>query len=165
MLKRLLAAVAATLILHGGALAQEPIKVGLLNFDSGPFTVFAPFIRDGATFAIETLNAQGGALGRKYELVTQAHSGTPAAALAALSRLVEQQGVPFVAGLSSSSTSLAISPKLAGLNALLHHRGVGRPHRQELPSELFSVLARATARSSTGCARWSSKAALKRGAC
>ncbi len=118
MLKRLLAAVAATLILHGGALAQEPIKVGLLNFDSGPFTVFAPFIRDGATFAIETLNEQGGALGRKYELVTQAHSGTPAAALAALSRLVEQQGVLFVAGLSSSSTSLAISPKLAGLNAL-----------------------------------------------
>lgn len=118
MIKRLLVAAAATFILQASALAQETIKVGLVNFDSGPFTVFAPFIRDGATFAIENLNAQGGALGRKYELVTQAHNGTPAAALAAMSRLVEQQGVVFVAGLSSSSTSLAISPKLAGLNAL-----------------------------------------------
>ena len=118
MFKRLLAVAAATLVLQGGALAQETIKLGLVNIDSGPFTVFSPFIRDGATLAIETLNAQGGALGRKYELVTQTHAGTPAAALAAVTRLVEQQGVAFVAGLSSSSTSLAIGPKLAGLNAL-----------------------------------------------
>lgn len=118
MINKLLAIAATAVLLNGSAFAQEKIKVGLVNIDSGPFTVLAPFVQDGAVFAIETLNAQGGALGRKYELVTQTHVGTPAAAIAAANRLVEQQGVTFFAGLSSSSTSLGLSPKLAGMNAL-----------------------------------------------
>ena len=118
MINKLLAIAATAVLLNGSAFAQEKIKVGLVNIDSGPFTVLAPFVQDGAVFAIETLNAQGGALGRKYELVTQTHVGTPAAAIAAANRLVEQQGVNFFAGLSSSSTSLGLSPKLAGMNAL-----------------------------------------------
>ena len=118
MIKKLMVAAVTAVILNGSATAQETIKLGLLNFDSGPFAVFAPFVKDGATLAIETLNTQGGALGRKYELVTQYHAGTPAAAIAAANRLVEQQGVSFFAGLSSSSTSLALSPKLSALNAL-----------------------------------------------
>ena len=118
MIKKLLTTAIAAVVLQGSAFAQETIKLGLVNFDSGPFAVFAPFVRDGAALAIDTLNAQGGALGRKYELVTQYHAGTPAAALAAANRLVEQQGVSFFAGLSSSSTSLALAPKLAAMNAL-----------------------------------------------
>ena len=118
MIKKLLAIVVATTVMQGSVLAQETIKVGLVNIDSGPFTVLAPFVQDGATFAIETLNAQGGVLGRKYALITQNHVGTPAAAIAAVNRLVEQQGVTFIAGLSSSSTSLGLAPKLASMNAL-----------------------------------------------
>lgn len=118
MIKKLFTVAVASMVLQSGAFAQETIKLGLLNFDSGPFAVFAPFVKDGATLAIETLNAQGGAIGRKYELVTQYHSGTPAAAVAAANRLVEQQGVSFFAGLSSSSTSLALAPKLSAMNAL-----------------------------------------------
>ena len=119
MINKLLAIAVAALVLNSAATAQDKIKVGLMNIDSGPFTVLAPFVQDGAAFAVETLNAQGGALGRKYELVTQTHAGTPAAAIAAANRLVEQQGVTFLAGLNSSSTSLGLVPKLAAMNALL----------------------------------------------
>lgn len=95
-----------------------PIKLGVVNIEGGPFAVSAAYIQDGAAFAVEQLNARGGALGRRYELVTQTHTGTPAGAIAAANRLVEQQGVSFFTGLNPSSTSLAIASRLSNLNAL-----------------------------------------------
>jgi ABC-type branched-subunit amino acid transport system substrate-binding protein len=118
MIKKLLAAAVAAVVLQGGALAQNAIKLGVVNIDTGPFAVSGAFVNDGAAFAVEQLNAQGGALGRKYELVTQNHAGTPASAIAAATRLVEQQGVSFFTGLNPSGTSLAIASKMPGLNAL-----------------------------------------------
>src|SRR6195952_2544322 len=122
MIKRLLAVTAMALALDGAALAQDTtkdtIKLGVVNIDTGPFAVSGAFVNDGAAFAVEQLNAQGGALGRKYELVTQNHAGTPASAIAAATRLVEQQGVSFFTGLNPSGTSLAIASKMPGLNAL-----------------------------------------------
>jgi branched-chain amino acid transport system substrate-binding protein len=118
MIKTLLAATAAALALHGAALAQATIKLGVVNIDTGPFAVSGAFVNDGAAFAVERLNAQGGALGRKYELVIQNHAGTPASAIAAATRLVEQQGVSFFTGLNPSGTSLAIASKMTAMNAL-----------------------------------------------
>jgi branched-chain amino acid transport system substrate-binding protein len=118
MLKKLVVIAGATMALQAGAWAQSAIKLGIVNIDTGPFAVSGAFVNDGAAFAVETLNAQGGALGRKYELVTQNHAGTPAAAIAAVSRLVEQQGVSFFAGLNGSATALAINSKMSSLNAL-----------------------------------------------
>lgn len=118
MIKKLAATAIAVLAMHTGADAQQTIKLGLVNIEGGPFTMQSGFIKDGATFAIEQLNARGGALGRKYELVEQTHAGTPAAAIAAVANLVDQKGVQFFAGLNGSATSLAIASKLAGQNAL-----------------------------------------------
>jgi len=118
MIRKLLAAAAAAVALHGGALAQDTIKLGVVNIDTGPFAVSGAFVNDGAAFAVERLNAQGGALGRKYELIIQNHAGSPASAIAAASRLVEQQGVSFFTGLNPSGTSLAIASKMSAMNAL-----------------------------------------------
>ena len=118
MLERLLILAAASVALQGSALAQNTIKLGVVNIDTGPFAVSGAFVNDGAAFAVERLNAQGGALGRKYELVIQNHAGTPASAIAAASRLVEQQGVSFFTGLNPSGTSLAIASKMSAMNAL-----------------------------------------------
>jgi branched-chain amino acid transport system substrate-binding protein len=112
------AAFAAALALHGAAHAQPTIKLGVINIDAGPLAPSAGAINDGATMAVETLNARGGALGRKYELVIQNHDGPPASALAAANKLVQQQGVSFFTSLSPSGNSLAISAKLVDLNAL-----------------------------------------------
>jgi len=118
MIRNLLAALVTAAVFQGAALAQQTIKLGVVNIDTGPFAVSGAFVNDGAAFAVERLNAQGGALGRKYELVTQNHAGTPATAIAAANRLVEQQGVSFFTGLNPSGTSLAIASKMSGLNAL-----------------------------------------------
>lgn len=102
------------------AVAQNPgpIKLGVVNIDSGPFAANGSYIAEGAAFAVEQLNAQGGALGRKYELVVQNHTGSPATAMAAADKLVSQGGVSFFTGLNASSTALAITAKVAGMNAL-----------------------------------------------
>jgi branched-chain amino acid transport system substrate-binding protein len=118
MLRKILAVAAAVAALQGGAMAQDTIKLGVVNIDTGPFAVSGAFVNDGARFAVESLNAEGGALGRKYELVIQNHEGTPASAIAAAKKLVEQQGVSFFTGLNPSGTSLAISSKMPELNAL-----------------------------------------------
>lgn len=118
MNKRIRAALTAALTLHGAAFAQQTIKLGVVNIEAGPLAVNAAAINDGATLAVETLNARGGALGRKYELVVQTHDGPPASAIAAANKLVQQQGVSFFTSLSPSGNSLAVSAKLGELNAL-----------------------------------------------
>ena len=117
-MKRIVAVVALTLALQGAAAAEDAIKLGVVNIDGGPYAVSGAFVNDGATFAVEQLNADGGALGRKYELVIQNHDGKPASAIDAAKKLVEQDGVSFFTGLNPSGTSLAIEFKLAGMNAL-----------------------------------------------
>jgi branched-chain amino acid transport system substrate-binding protein len=119
MIKRLWAVSAAFIAMQGAAWAADPIKIGLLTIDAGPLAFLMPHHIEPAKFAIEQFNAQGGVLGRKYELVTQSHAGTPASAVAAASRLVQQEGVSFLLGFNTSAMALAIGPKLTGLNAIL----------------------------------------------
>lgn len=108
-------ALAAPLVL---AQSGAPIKVGLLLIDSGPFATYAGLMESGAKAAVEILNADGGANGRKFELVIQAHSGTPAAAVAAATKLAQQGGVSLIIGQTQSSHSLALVPKLESLGVL-----------------------------------------------
>ncbi len=106
-------------VIAGPSLAQQPtIKLGVVNIDAGPLAISATAIQEGAVMAVETLNAAGGALGRRYELVTQGHDGPPAAAVAAAQKLVQQHGVSFFTSLSPSGNSLAVSAKLRDLNAI-----------------------------------------------
>lgn len=114
-------AAAALALAAPAAFAQAggTIKIGLLTIDSGPFATYANLIEEGARTAVDLLNTEGGALGRKFELVVQSHSGTPAAALAAATKLAQQGGVSMITGQTLSSHSLALVPKLDGLNVLL----------------------------------------------
>jgi ABC-type branched-subunit amino acid transport system substrate-binding protein len=102
------------------AMAQNtgPIKIGLLTIDSGPFATYAGLIEEGGKTAVDILNAEGGALGRKFELVIQAHAGTPASALAAATKLAQQGGVSVLMGQTQSGHSMALVPKLESLNVL-----------------------------------------------
>jgi ABC-type branched-subunit amino acid transport system substrate-binding protein len=113
-------AVAAAALAGAPAFAQTPgpIKIGLLLIDSGPFATYASLVEQAAKAGVDILNAEGGALGRKFELVTQAHSGTPATALAAATKLAQQSGVSVILGQTLSSHSLALQPKLDALNVL-----------------------------------------------
>ncbi|HRH85258.1 MAG TPA: ABC transporter substrate-binding protein [Rubrivivax sp.] len=116
--RTLCAASLAIAVPFATAQPAAPIKVGLLLIDSGPFATYAGLMESGAKAAVEILNAEGGALGRKFELVIQAHSGTPAGAVAAATKLAQQGGVSMIMGQTQSSHSLALVPKLESLNVL-----------------------------------------------
>ncbi|MEO8298106.1 MAG: ABC transporter substrate-binding protein [Burkholderiales bacterium] len=125
MIKKLVSLAIVAAGLSGAAVAQETIKIGVMPVDSGPISVYSVMVTNPAELAIDALNAKGGALGRKYELVTQAHNGTPAGALAAASKLVQQSGVSYLVGVSTSSIASALAPRLSGLNALFLDTGSG----------------------------------------
>ncbi len=98
--------------------AQQPtIKIGLITIDSGPFATYANLMDSGAKTAVDILNAEGGALGRKFELIVQSHSGTPQSALAAAQRLA-QQGAIMIGGQTISSHSIALTPRLEQMGVL-----------------------------------------------
>ncbi len=101
------------------AAAAEPIKIGLITIDSGPFAPYMKSVLDPARLAVDTINARGGAGGRPLELVVQSHPGTPAAALQAANRVVQKEGASFITGWFSSSIALALSPRVAALNVLM----------------------------------------------
>ncbi|HEY4068130.1 MAG TPA: ABC transporter substrate-binding protein [Burkholderiaceae bacterium] len=116
-LKKFVALATCAIASHAGA--ADTIKIGLLTVDSGPFTFIMRHVTEPTALAVELFNAQGGALGRKYEIVAQTYAGPPAAAAAAVNRLVKQEGVSFLTGFNTSSSALVLGPQLASLNALL----------------------------------------------
>ncbi|MEO8296290.1 MAG: ABC transporter substrate-binding protein [Burkholderiales bacterium] len=113
------AVAAAAALASSVAVAADTIKVALIIIDSGPFAPFMRSVVDPAKLAVDLLNAQGGAAGKKFELVIQSHAGTPAAAVAAATRAVQQEGAEFVMGWMTSSIGLALGPRMAGMNAVV----------------------------------------------
>src|SRR5262249_2213707 len=69
-LQRLLFAVIAA-ILTPPALAADNIKIGFPMPLSGPASVYGVPITKGAEMAVQEINASGGVLGRKLELLTR----------------------------------------------------------------------------------------------
>lgn len=110
------AALAGPAFTPSWAQSPGPIKVGLMLIDSGPFAFHASIMEEGAKAAVGILNADPGM--PKIELVVQSHSGTPATALAAATRLAQQAGVHLIMGQTTSAMSLALVPKLEGLNVI-----------------------------------------------
>ncbi|WP_066271757.1 ABC transporter substrate-binding protein [Hydrogenophaga palleronii] len=113
------AAICAAMTLSAAAQDKEPIRVGLMTADAGSLAFVMPHFIEPAKLAVDMFNAQGGVLGRKFEVVLQTHNATPAGALAAATRLVQQEKVSFISGFTTSGISLAIAPRLDGLGALL----------------------------------------------
>jgi branched-chain amino acid transport system substrate-binding protein len=91
------------------ALAQKPVKIGVLTPLSPPGDAGAgQFIVRGAKMGMEDVNARGGVLGgRKIELVIEDDSGTPEKGVAGMRKLASQDQVSGVMGQFHSSVALA----------------------------------------------------------
>jgi len=113
MLKRLgmwLVVVLVVAGLAGPALAQKPVKIGVLTPLSPPGDASAgQFIVRGAKMGAEDINARGGVLGgRKIELVVEDDAGTPEKGVAGLRKLTTQDQVAAVIGQFHSSVMGAV---------------------------------------------------------
>ena len=59
------------------ARAQAPVRIGVIEPLSGPVAASGNYIRMGAEIARDWLNAKGGVLGRKVELVIEDNNRIP----------------------------------------------------------------------------------------
>ncbi len=91
----------------GSAFAQ-PVKIGELN----SYKVFPAFLepyKKGMELAVEEINAAGGVLGRKVELVVRDDGGTPGDAVRAAEELIAREKVDVLMGTFASNVGLAVS--------------------------------------------------------
>ncbi len=89
--------------------ASKTIKVGIVDSYSGPAAIFGIDMRDGFRMGMNEINAKGGVLGRKIEIVTRDEKFQPDIALAMAKELIMKENVDLLLGTISSASALAIS--------------------------------------------------------
>ena len=94
------------------SLAQEPIKIGVTQPLTGAFAASGNYVAQGAKIAEEAINASGGVLGRKIQLVIEDNKSNPTEAVAPAEKLISKDKVPVLMGAWSSTLTLAVMPKL-----------------------------------------------------
>ena len=88
------AIVACLFVLFAGSSVghtEATIKVGIVDSYSGPAAVFGMDMRDGFRMGINQINAKGGVLGRKIEIVTRDEKFKPNIALSMAKELVMRE--------------------------------------------------------------------------
>src|SRR5712692_4972621 len=103
------ALLAAALLVPLGASAQKPIKVGFPIILSGPGALFGEPASKGAQMFVDELNARGGVLGRKMELVIRDTKGQPDEAVRQARELILKDNVDFLVGTLTSAEGPAVS--------------------------------------------------------
>ncbi|TKT70183.1 ethanolamine utilization protein EutN [Afipia massiliensis] len=104
------AAFSTALLFSSGALAADPIKIGLVTALSGQSARAGEALTRGATIAIEEINAKGGVLGRPLELVRRDDESNPAKGLIAARELIQREKVAALIGGLDTPVALAIVP-------------------------------------------------------
>lgn len=88
-------------------LAQDTIKIGVVGPRTGPAAATGKAFEEGIAIALDHINARGGVLGKKVEVVFEDTGGVPEKAAAAFEKLATRDKVPIVVGESHSSSALA----------------------------------------------------------
>ncbi|MFW6024559.1 MAG: ABC transporter substrate-binding protein [Dichotomicrobium sp.] len=105
-------AAAGALALVGSAQAQDTIKIGVTQPLTGAVAASGNYVVNGARIAEEEINAAGGVLGKKIELVVEDNKSNPREAVATAEKLIVRDEVPVLMGAWSSTYTLAVMPKL-----------------------------------------------------
>ena len=109
MLRVLTLLLAGLLMLPLAAEAQKPIKVGFPMILSGPGALFGEPASKGAQMYVDEINAAGGVLGRKIELVTRDTKGNADEAVRVSRELILKENVDFLVGTLTSAEGPAVS--------------------------------------------------------
>ncbi len=105
-----LALAAGITLLSGAAIAQSTLKIGLIQPASGPAAYDGQSVINGARLAEAEINAGGGVLGQRIELVLQDGKADPAESLNAAEKLLSRDQVKVLIGAWASSATLAVMP-------------------------------------------------------
>jgi branched-chain amino acid transport system substrate-binding protein len=100
----------ACMFLVGVAGAQDAIKIGLLAPLTGQAAADGLSVQNSVKLAVEKVNAEGGLMGKKVELITYDDRADGKEAVALARKLIEQDKVVAVVGGSYSTPSRAMAP-------------------------------------------------------
>ncbi|MCW2239383.1 ABC transporter substrate-binding protein [Azospirillum canadense] len=104
---------AALVILGAGAaFAQDTIRIGVNEPLTGAVAANGNYVANGARVAEETINAEGGVLGQKIELIIEDNKSNPKETVSAAEKLIVRDKVPVLMGAWSSTFTLSVMPKL-----------------------------------------------------
>jgi len=106
------AGIVAAALLAGPAAAQGVIRIGVTQPLTGAFAASGNYVTQGAKIAEDQINAAGGVLGRKIQLVVEDNKSNPTEAVATAEKLIGKDKVPVMMGAWSSTLTLAVMPKL-----------------------------------------------------
>jgi branched-chain amino acid transport system substrate-binding protein len=90
------------------SLAQQTIKIGELNSYKAQPAVLAPY-KKGWELAVEEINAKGGVLGKKLDVISRDDGANPGDAVRVADELVTREGVNIIAGTFLSHIGLAVT--------------------------------------------------------
>ena len=114
----LAAIIASNPVLMRQALAAEPIKIGIPCALTGSLAVVAEQTKRTALLWARQVNAAGGINGRPVELIIEDTGGNPATCVRKVQQMVERDGCRIFTGITFSSETLAIMPRLAEWDAI-----------------------------------------------
>ena len=105
-------AIALAFALLDGAAQAQTIKIGVNEPLTGAFAASGTYVVNGAKIAADEINAKGGLLGKKIELVIEDNKSNPTEAAAVAEKLITRDKTPVMMGAWGSSLTLAVMPKL-----------------------------------------------------
>ena len=105
----LAAALLAAGLVPAAAAADNTIKIGFPMPLSGPASVYGAPVTRGAEMAIQEINAKGGVLGRKLELLERDSKASADEAVRLARELIIKNNVDFLVGTLTSAEAPAVS--------------------------------------------------------
>src|SRR5712691_10282057 len=91
------------------AQSKDPIRIGFPLPLTGTFAAIAADLQKGAILAGEEINAKGGVMGRKFEILFRDDELKPAVGAQRTKELIENQKVDFVVGGLAAHVQMAIN--------------------------------------------------------
>src|SRR5258705_2371669 len=109
---RIIPTIAVAVGLLGGTVEAQTIKIGVNEPLTGAFAASGTYVVNGARIAADEVNAAGGVLGRRIELIIEDNKSNPTEAAAVAEKLITSDKTPVMMGAWGSSLTLAVMPKL-----------------------------------------------------
>ena len=119
-IKKIVIAVSSVVFGSSLALAADgPIKIGVVTPLSGTYTPIGQQVKMGLELATKEVNAAGGIMGRKVELIFEDEEANPAVATQKAEKLFQVSNVDFLTGTVNSGSTLAVGQLAERNNKLI----------------------------------------------
>jgi branched-chain amino acid transport system substrate-binding protein len=125
----------ASLCLHG----QDAIRIGEFASLTGKEAAFGQSSHKGTVLAIETINAAGGVLGQKIELLTEDNQSKPGESTTAVRKLISRDKIVALLGEVASSRSLEAAPIAQGAHIPMVSPSSTNPKVTQIGPYIFRV--------------------------